>query len=118
MPTRKTPPSDRPAWRYHRGEWTEIPNPLEPGQTFPADLVEHGFAVSESFFFGQEVDKWAWEVQVYATRPPVEGRHFAVGLYVAGVPVHIYVTDFPSLLQLLGELAPIAAQVQPGRDPE
>lgn len=105
----------RKDWQYHRGEWTEIDDPL-PMSTDPsleAQMKSAGFEKwhilgGEEFYPSLEV--W-WHTKNTET-PPLHNYYVWYSLSGNAAEV-IWITDFPSLMQFIREHAPvIQAQTQ------
>lgn len=111
-------------WVYERGTWTEIHDPFGEGDAeFGAALEEMGLYRHESLRFGEE---HGFHVDVHETDDPFtiegpEGQAHVEFLAVVGTPFRFYpvfVTDLPSIVQLIGELRPMIASEREAIDLE
>ncbi|HUY99501.1 MAG TPA: hypothetical protein VMU89_04070 [Thermomicrobiaceae bacterium] len=94
------------AWLYDGGEWSAIDNPFP--DMAQETLREFGYASSPTAIFGTGGDTPGFTVELYPTR---EARRRLPYSYLLLVPAltsqPIFALDLPSVLQLLGQLAPL-----------
>jgi hypothetical protein len=115
MASNDVSPEDIPQiWRYSRGEWLQIPDPLyaEVGAPNVYDewLKDAGF---------EHVDRWCGEhptVHVYERTHPDEGQdQWRIEYNMTGTSIHkIMVPTLPDHIELLAKLATIALASQQG----
>ncbi|MBX6343141.1 MAG: hypothetical protein IRY97_11830 [Thermomicrobiaceae bacterium] len=95
------------AWLFERGEWSKIDDPLEE-RTIEA-LTRHGYSPAPAAIFGTSGDEPGLTIEVYGVRDPDQPpRHPFVVLMPALTAEPIFAADLPSLVQLLGQLIPLA----------
>ncbi len=95
-------------WRYHRGSWTSMESPIEFVDE-EGELLEAPAGYSPNTrWFGEESE---FEIEVYSADPDAEveapSPYLVIFYNVADNIERVFVEDFPSLLQLLRETAPI-----------
>jgi hypothetical protein len=95
-------------WRYQRGSWSEMAPPID-FEDEDEELLEElpGYA-PRTRWFGEENE---FAIEVYSADPdasPAAPSPYLVVVYNVGDNVeHVFVEDFPSLLQFLKEMAPV-----------
>jgi len=95
-------------WRYHRGSWSSMESPVDLYDE-SGDLMEApaGYS-SRTRWFGDEA---GFQIEIYSADPESETEaptpYLAIVYNVGDNVEHVFVDDFPSLLQLLREMAPV-----------
>jgi hypothetical protein len=98
------------AWRYKRGEWTEIDDPLEwhDGEDFAEGLQRSGYYKHACSSYGNE---FSGDMQVYAKRE--DRQPYLVCVCFDGSRVeHVFIDDFPSMMEFLRDFVPLFTQIE------
>ncbi len=94
------------AWLYDGGEWQAIDNPFP--DMAQETLREFGYASTPTAIFGTSGDTPGFTVELYPTRPAAQQLPYAYLLLIPALTAQpIFALDLPSVLQLLGQLAPL-----------
>jgi hypothetical protein len=111
-------------WMYERGKWAEIPDPFGGAEEFSSELDGLGFSSDTPVLLLGDPD--AFHVEAYEAERGIVVLDYSedraaeseflvvVNTWASWYPV--FVSDLPSLVQLIGELRPILASEREALD--
>jgi hypothetical protein len=111
-------------WMYERGKWTEIPDPFGGAENLERELGPLGFRDDAPVLLLGDPD--AFHVEAYEAERGIVVLDFSedtaaeaeflvvVNTWASWYPV--FVSDLPSLVQLIGEVRPILASEREALD--
>src|SRR5690242_1655854 len=91
---------------YHRGAWTDVPNPLGDWHDWTEAMEAAGYDPSSSAQFGNELHPLSFEVAQRRTDEHEFADHFFVTVTVDSRIYHVLVGDVVDLIDLLKQWLP------------